>query len=145
MYRYRKENDYETWQDNLRILQLDLENLESIADFIQEVTKTLPHLDILINNAAQTIARPQDFYQALQNKEEKLKCLTSDCDIPNKNDNAGAILSRSNSYSSSWLNLDHFPLNEIDVHGQQVDKRPRNSWTYNLDEVPLKELLQVRK
>ena len=36
-----------------------------------------------------------------------------------------------------------FPENVVDVHGEQVDLRLRNSWTLNLPEVPLRELLQV--
>ena len=36
-----------------------------------------------------------------------------------------------------------FPDGQQDEHGEQLDLRPRNSWTYNLDEVPLQELLQV--
>lgn len=36
-----------------------------------------------------------------------------------------------------------FPDGQKDEHGEQLDLRPRNSWTYNLDEVPLQELLQV--
>ena len=36
-----------------------------------------------------------------------------------------------------------FPEGKKDEHGEQLDTRLRNSWTYNLDEVPLQELLQV--
>ncbi len=36
-----------------------------------------------------------------------------------------------------------FPPGQLDRHGEQVDLRARNSWTYSLGEVPLAELLQV--
>ncbi len=38
-----------------------------------------------------------------------------------------------------------FPPGLVDRHGEQIDLRDRNSWTYSLQEVPLREMLQVRR
>ncbi len=52
----------------------------------------------------------------------------------------------------TWLNptgndsmRELFPPGLVDRHGEQIDLRDRNSWTYSLQEVPLREMLQVRR
>jgi len=37
----------------------------------------------------------------------------------------------------------HFPQGHVDVWGQQIDLRPKNTWVTKLDDVPVEELLQV--
>ena len=67
---YSKQPDFHTWKSRLKIYQLDLQDLTSINNFLAYVEKTIPHLDILINNAAQTIWRPQSFYNELVKGED---------------------------------------------------------------------------
>lgn len=63
--RYAQEVDFAEWSDRLRIYSLDLRHLPSIERFIQYLFATYPRLDILINNAAQTVRRPPAFYAHL--------------------------------------------------------------------------------
>ncbi len=63
--RYAQEADFAKWSDRLRIYSLDLRHLPSIERFIQYLFATYPRLDILINNAAQTVRRPPAFYAHL--------------------------------------------------------------------------------
>jgi NAD(P)-dependent dehydrogenase (short-subunit alcohol dehydrogenase family) len=63
--RYAQEADFAKWSDRLRIYSLDLRHLPSIERFIQYLFATYPQLDILINNAAQTVRRPPAFYAHL--------------------------------------------------------------------------------
>lgn len=62
--------DFPTWKARLRILALDLQDLEAITTFLNHVQATVPHIDILINNAAQTLSRPPAFYNYLHKEAQ---------------------------------------------------------------------------
>lgn len=63
--RYAQEPDFATWSQRLHIYGLDLRHLPSLEDFIRSLERAYPTLDILINNAAQTVRRPPAFYAHL--------------------------------------------------------------------------------
>src|SRR5581483_3601623 len=63
--RYSQEADFANWSQRLRVYSLDLRHLPSIEQFIRYLTSTYRRLDILINNAAQTVRRPPAFYAHL--------------------------------------------------------------------------------
>ncbi|MDF2693939.1 MAG: L-fuco-beta-pyranose dehydrogenase, partial [Labilithrix sp.] len=60
--RYTREADFSDWQDRLEIHGLDLRHSPSVEIFARYLTQTERQLDILINNAAQTVRRPPAFY-----------------------------------------------------------------------------------
>ena len=62
---FSEQPDFESWSHNLRILPLDLQDLDAINTFLESVNAMVPHIDILINNAAQTLSRPTAFYKYL--------------------------------------------------------------------------------
>lgn len=63
--RFAKESDYNKWKGRLHIYALDLRVLPALECFVHHLNTTLTRLDILINNAAQTIRRPPAFYRHL--------------------------------------------------------------------------------
>src|SRR5579871_1265859 len=63
--RFHAEEDADEWRDRLQIYGLDLRNIPTVEAFAHHLLQTEPHLDILIHNAAQTVRRPQGFYQEL--------------------------------------------------------------------------------
>lgn len=63
--RFAKENDFEVWRERLQIHGLDLRHIPSVELFAYYIEQTVPRLDILINNAAQTVRRPPEFYAHL--------------------------------------------------------------------------------
>ncbi|WP_172631891.1 SDR family NAD(P)-dependent oxidoreductase [Dictyobacter arantiisoli] len=63
--RYVREPDYAQWCERLDIYGLDLRYLPGIERFTQYVATHYGHLDILINNAAQTVRRPPAYYAHL--------------------------------------------------------------------------------
>jgi NAD(P)-dependent dehydrogenase (short-subunit alcohol dehydrogenase family) len=67
--RFAREADYADWQDRLEIHGLDLRHIPSVEIFAQMVERTVDRLDILINNAAQTVRRPPGFYAHLMENE----------------------------------------------------------------------------
>ncbi|MES2854731.1 MAG: SDR family oxidoreductase, partial [Bdellovibrionota bacterium] len=69
--RFAKEADFEIWKDRLEIHGLDLRHTPSVELFCRYIEQTIPRLDILINNAAQTVRRPPGFYAHLMENERK--------------------------------------------------------------------------
>jgi NAD(P)-dependent dehydrogenase (short-subunit alcohol dehydrogenase family) len=69
--RYAKEADFETWGHRLKIHGLDLRHIPSVEIFCNYIEQSYDRLDILINNAAQTVRRPAGFYQHLLENEER--------------------------------------------------------------------------
>ncbi len=68
--RYSKEDDYNEWADRLHIHGLDLRHIPSVEIFCSFIEQKYDRLDILINNAAQTVRRPSGFYAHLMPNEE---------------------------------------------------------------------------
>ena len=67
--RYSKEEGYAVWGDRLHIHGLDLRHIPSVEIFASYVEQRHGRLDILINNAAQTVRRPPGFYAHLMDNE----------------------------------------------------------------------------
>jgi NAD(P)-dependent dehydrogenase (short-subunit alcohol dehydrogenase family) len=77
--RYAKEQDFQHWRDRLQIFGLDLRHTPSVEIFARHVEETEDRLDILINNAAQTVRRPPQFYaHLLENERNGPSILRSD-------------------------------------------------------------------
>jgi NAD(P)-dependent dehydrogenase (short-subunit alcohol dehydrogenase family) len=126
--RYLQEPDANEWRNRLSLEALDLRNVPSVEAFADSLCRGLPHLDIVINNAAQTIKRPREFYAALMAAEPTPWLLEAK--------GPGLHLLPGGS--------DYFPLQQHDSHGQPLDKRPGNSWSQRLHEVSTLELLEVQ-
>ena len=60
--RFAREEDFAKWQARLEVHGLDLRHAPSVEMFARYLTQTKDRLDILINNAAQTVRRPAGFY-----------------------------------------------------------------------------------
>ncbi len=70
--RFSKEADFKDWGHRLKIHGLDLRHIPSVEIFCNFIEQTYDRLDILINNAAQTVRRPAGFYAHLM-PNERLK------------------------------------------------------------------------
>ncbi|KAG7344531.1 short chain dehydrogenase [Nitzschia inconspicua] len=71
---YRNEPDFDQWKDRLQIFGLDLRDVTGLEAFCRFLKTKLHHcgLDILINNACQTIRRPAAYYLPACEKEQEL-------------------------------------------------------------------------
>ncbi|MGL5942031.1 MAG: SDR family NAD(P)-dependent oxidoreductase [Waterburya sp.] len=160
-HRFSQETDFEQWRDHLYIYALDLRNITTVETFVKHLLNTESALDIIINNAAQTIKRPLAFYQHLLNKEKDIyNALSEHCtNLPVSNNNKPVLLealpqyqkflqssSKLRRYTAEYLEPDniYFPANKFDDDGQQLDTRPINSWKLKLDEVGVREMLEVQ-
>ncbi len=69
--RFAREADFGKWQHRLQVFGLDLRHSPSVEIFARYITQTEQRLDILINNAAQTVRRPAGFYAHLLDLERR--------------------------------------------------------------------------
>ena len=67
--RFAKEKDFTEWGHRLHIYGLDLRHIPSVELFASYVEHKYDRLDILINNAAQTVRRPSGFFSHLMANE----------------------------------------------------------------------------
>ena len=69
--RFSQESDFMEWGHRLKIHGLDLRHIPSVEIFCNFIEQKYGRLDILINNAAQTVRRPSGFYKHLMENEER--------------------------------------------------------------------------
>jgi len=133
---FKEEKDYDTWKENLTLYGLDLRNLTAVEAFVEEYKKQHDSLDILINNAAQTIKYTDQYYSPLIAKEKKKLALLKGTKwgTPNTTPIAGHTLLENDEHQE-FVSLNRF--------GQPVDNRTRTSWNATLEEVGMAELLEV--
>jgi NAD(P)-dependent dehydrogenase (short-subunit alcohol dehydrogenase family) len=163
--RYQREPDFEQWRDRLQIHGLDLRHAPSVELFALHIARTHSRLDILINNAAQTVRRPPGWYHHLIEGEHaaltemQQKLLAGHHALVSEFKHREALTSwRSHDpalgiHSSAELSLlpyhmeqeeqGAFPEGKLDADLQQVDMRPVNSWRLTLGEVATAEMLEV--
>ncbi len=67
--RYAQEPDFAAWCDRLEIYGLDLRHTPSVEAFCHELLSTRDRLDVIVNNACQTVRRPPDFYAHMMARE----------------------------------------------------------------------------
>lgn len=120
--RYTTEEDYSTFKHRIHIVRCNFLNGADVKYLTRYIQENFKHIDYLINNAAQTISRPEIFYNHLLPSTPVCDMLTTLQD---------SILAP------------FFPKNKFDEHGQQIDLRPYNSWVETIETVPMTELAQV--
>src|SRR5262249_49975146 len=67
--RYAREKDFADFGDRLQIYGLDLRHSPSVEAFTRFILATERRLDLLVNNAAQSVRRPAAFYAHLVEQE----------------------------------------------------------------------------
>jgi len=131
----QKEKDYDQWKDNLKVYGLDLRDLKAVKEFINYYILENKSLDILVNNAAQTIKYPDEYYlPVLQNEQQLLK----------EYDNHPLLYSnKTNVVSKKTLSESKQIKVNLNRFGNPIDNREKNSWNSTLEEIPMTELLEV--
>ena len=69
--RYASEPDFADWKDRLQVHGLDLRHSPSVEIFCSLIDRDLGRLDLLVNNACQTVRRPPGFFAHLLEFEER--------------------------------------------------------------------------
>jgi NAD(P)-dependent dehydrogenase (short-subunit alcohol dehydrogenase family) len=171
--RYAREPDFKDWGHRLQIHGLDLRHAPSVEILAEHLSRTHERLDILINNAAQTVRRPPGWYRHLLESEQRRPAQLPEvsqrllaghskvlADLQPEQRNGLVPTWRSHDpglgiHSSAALSLVpydleqtneaplHFPKGRLDADLQQVDLRTTNSWRLSLGEVATAEMLEV--
>lgn len=133
---YKNEPDYDQWQNRIKVYGLDLRVLKEIERFVEFVSEAFPQLDILINNAAQTIKYPDEYYSSLISSERELLRLEHSRCFPNATPIGQDI---------KQISLEGELNNQSDLtrFGQPVDYREKTSWNSSLSDISLVELIEV--
>jgi len=69
---YRQEADFAQWKDQLELYGLDLRDVTGLEAFTRFLKMRYAAIDILINNACQTVRRPVGYYIPMVEKEQTL-------------------------------------------------------------------------
>lgn len=136
--RYSRERDYAEWSDHLMVYGIDFRDIREVEKMITWINGKLPHLDILVNNAAQTIARPEEYYNHLRMLEERERF-----SLPEKEQACLLNQIKMKSERKGFLKR-FFPFIHVDENGFQMDFRSKNSWTSKAWEISTKEFLEVQ-
>ena len=56
--RYAREKDYDEWKHRLHVHAVDLRDVAGLEAFCARLLETTPRLDVIVNNACQTVRRP---------------------------------------------------------------------------------------
>lgn len=136
--RYSREKDYAEWTGQLLIYGIDFRDIREVEKLIKWIYAKLPHLDILINNAAQTIARPEEYYLHLKMLEAREMHLLPE-EEQKRLQNRSEVVQTPHELSNT---LSFFT--DIDEDGFQTDLRSQNSWTSKAWDISTKELLEVQ-
>ena len=67
--RFEREPDARAWLDRLTVLAMDLRDLPGLERLCARLNAELPRLDVLVNNACQTVRRPPAYYRHLLRAE----------------------------------------------------------------------------
>ena len=151
--------DSADWLHRLRVIGIDLRDPAQVVALADEVAGQGP-LDILINNAAQTVRRPPGSYSALVEAERTPPPELGTVDVvtfdhvsdAHPHALAGSLAEHPNAHAVTQLALIAGSASPeriaagtaIDAGGLLPDTASINSWTQNVDEVDAMELLEVQ-
>lgn len=156
--RFSKHSMYDSFKSRLIIYPLDLRTKTHIDKFCQFMYDNFPKLDILINNAAQTIRRPQEFFDHLLKGEQEYAKILDTITVEDSNGNKlvkhetqdTQLISR-DTYTDHISQVfgalkseghDMFPVGKYDENGEQIDLRTTNTWIKELGEIDTEECVE---
>lgn len=141
--RYNQEPDCADWKANLMVYGIDFRNPMATQQFIQYIESEMSHVDILINNAAQTIAHSREYLQKLALADKRTAALLTD--------NDKLLIAASNSEKENvslpqFLSCGKAALECVDDSQCEIDEATRhfNSWSAHVQDISLQEMLEVQ-
>jgi NAD(P)-dependent dehydrogenase (short-subunit alcohol dehydrogenase family) len=142
--RYAQEADATNWLGSLRIVGADLRDPRQVLDLAERLSADGRPLDILINNAAQTVRRPAWAYQPLVAAElraaadgNSIETVTGYRPDAGRPEWAAALESGTEAAGPE-------PAAITDATGALIVPGSSNSWTTRIGEVDPVELLEVQ-
>ena len=143
--RFAEVPDANDWLARLHVHGTDLLDMTAVAGLLSAVHERFPSLDILINNAAQTVRRPPAYYREVRAGESRpLTGAAGRIDVTDSaaparaavGDQPGLLaLPAAGGTIAAHFPAELFPAGQTDETGQPLDLRARNSWSLRLHEV----------
>lgn len=139
---YIQESDFESWKDRIHIYGLDFRQIERVEQFATFLDQQFPSIDIIINNAAQTVRMPEEEYLALATQEQTLQqqlagneLLAITSSMPNTD------FAQKENHEPSTQALQPFQ-NEFAIAKQNSSQH--NAWIAQSHQISLYEMLEVQ-
>ena len=125
--KYMSEPDYTDFKDRLFVIGFDLMRVDRIYELIYQIENICGgKLDILVNNAAQTVKKSSEYYAKLDMHEKTLNL-----------DSGSHLLT----FENIDNNFSIMPFGQIADYGETPDN---NSWVRKPEEISPHELLEVQ-
>ncbi|GAA4587505.1 SDR family NAD(P)-dependent oxidoreductase [Planotetraspora phitsanulokensis] len=148
--RFAAVRDSALWLDRLHVHGVDLLDVAGVAGLLDTVHERFAHLDILVNNAAQTIRRPPAYHHEVRAAEgAPLTGPAARISITGPAPRPALAFPGMIALPETLTAADEpagslFPAGRTDETGQPLDLRERNSWSLRLHEVDPAEWLEVQ-
>ena len=169
LIKFKSDKNYDNYKNNLYIYPIDFRIINSTIKFVEYVSNSFSHIDILINNAAQTIRRSTSYYKYLLQiesqkftEEDKNKIIYNNYLKINKDLELNEV-KRNELINYEKKNELSLPLSVIlsqikileekeqpkeilmGKDGQPYDfTKGKNSWKLELDEISFQEFMEVQ-
>lgn len=152
--RYREQVDFDEWEHRLQIVGLDLKYPQSVEVFTEYVKTHFSSLDIIINNATQTLRKPDSFY--IYRATQEVVCLAQQKEfqylLGNFSDNYLAVDLKNHAEQAvigypkkqSQKVIPYSYAQALDEFSEPIDFSAKNSWVKNLDEIGTLEMLEAQ-
>ncbi|GAA1960873.1 SDR family NAD(P)-dependent oxidoreductase [Catenulispora subtropica] len=137
--RFRAVEDSPKWLDRLTVTGLDLRDPRQVVELCDDLLAAGEPLDILINNAAQTVRRPEASYAPLVAAERRAAAELGAVGPPREL----APIAGYREVRASPASQSSESLAGVDENGLLPDPSPRNSWSAELGDLDPVELLEV--
>ncbi|HEY2670580.1 MAG TPA: SDR family oxidoreductase [Rugosimonospora sp.] len=137
--RYAAVADVADWSDRLHIHGVDLLHLDQVLGLVSAVGHRWEHLDILVNNAAQTLHRPAAYHREVRAAERAPLHGAAARIAATLGEPSGLAVPAGEQSGLAAL----FPAGRLDETGQPLDLRGVNSWVLRDGDVTPYEWLHV--
>ncbi|NUR61839.1 MAG: SDR family NAD(P)-dependent oxidoreductase [Catenulispora sp.] len=148
--RFRAAQDSAKWLDRLTVTGIDLRDPRQVVELCEDLLAAGEPLDILINNAAQTVRRPESSYAPLIAAERRAAADLGAGGPPRElapiagyREIASTAQSVPSAPSLSGSHNAELPAAPVDENGLLPDPSPHNSWSAELGRLDPVELLEV--
>lgn len=132
--RYSKEPDYDVFKDRLIICGFNLMWVNKLDDLLDFIYKAAPEgLDILVNNAAQTIKKAGSYYAQLEEREHQMQALY-------QSKESCQLLSA----VSDSVQPEYMLIQKENTPAIKEESPMYNSWVAKAEEISVQEMLEVQ-
>jgi NAD(P)-dependent dehydrogenase (short-subunit alcohol dehydrogenase family) len=142
LQRYLREPDFAEWKDRIHIYGLDFRQIDRVEKFAHFLNREFPYIDIIINNAAQTVRMPEEEYHVLALKETELRqqlVRNRTLQLP-----SGELPVAEFDRPEEVPEFHHLPLVRSDAGLMPYRQTEQHAWFARSDQISLMEMLEVQ-